>query len=224
MGACSSVSKDEPSITDNPSNRRLSQASIAYSNSNRRASQASVGDIQSNRRLSQASTRRRRSSVTFREPLESSKYENDRKPNAHPVCFSEPRVESMVALEDIDLHNSQDIVVAADNTSKTNITIGPSDVPLSLNDEVLMEPVVINSSVLPYSGYQLDDNGVVMKLPGKDVVAELHGNKIYDPLIGEMVYVLDQNAPVDGLERIPASEINGIQLVRNNQAAACVQL
>jgi len=235
MGACSSVAKDQATNTDNPSAsavhpsdaRRVSQASVAYSQSNGRVSQAGVVDIQS------TSGTRRRSSVSFRQPLVSSKWENGDQFNA-PVYVSEPLVDSMATYPDIS-NNPEEIIVTGDYAYNTNIMTEPTDVSLnhlqpafdanieSQTNVVKMEPVIVNSSALPYSGYQVDDNGVVMKSPGQTVVAELHGNKVYDPLIGEMVYVLDENAPVDGLERITATEINARPPVLCNEVAAYVE-
>jgi len=237
MGACSSEAKDQTTNTDNRSTRavrpsdarRLSQASVAYSQSNRRVSQSGVVDIQS-----ASGTKRRRSSVSFRQPLVTSKWENRDGFNA-PLYAAEPPVDSMVAYQDISVHNPEEIIVAGDNAFNTKIMAEPTDISLSnpqpafeANIEsqtniVQMEPVIVNSSALPYSGYQVDDNGVVMKSPDQAIVAELHGNKVYDPLIGEMVYVLDENAPVDGLERIPATEINARSPVLSNEVATYVE-
>jgi len=238
MGACSSVAKDQATGTEtsavHPSDsRRLSQASVAYSQSNRRVSQSGVVDIQS-----ASGTKRRRSSVSFRQPLVSSKWENGDGFNA-PVYAAEPLVDSMVAYQDISVHNPEELIPAGDNAFDTKILAEPTDVSLSrlqpefetiqpafeANTEsqsnvVQMEPVIVNSSALPYSGYQVDDNGVVVKSPDQTIVAELHGNKVYDPLIGEMVYVLDENAPVDMLERIPDTEINARIPVLSNEVTA----
>jgi len=240
MGAaCSSVEKDhatstETSIVRPSDSRRVSQASVAYSQSNRRVSQSTVGDIQST-----SAPRRRRSSVSFREPLVSTNRENGDQLNA-PIYGSEPLVDSMVAYQDISFYNPQEIVVAREDAYNTsNIMTGPSDVPMShaitqfqpafeasnasiekKSNVVQIEPVIVNSSALPFSGYQVDDNGVVMKCPGETVVAELHGKRVYDPQIGEMVYVLDENAPVDGLEIITAAEIDAIPSVLSNDVAA----
>jgi len=237
MGACSSEAKDQTTNTGNPSTsavrisdaRRHSQASVAYSQSNRKVSQSGVVDIQS-----ESGIKRRRSSVSFRQPLVTSKWENGDGFNA-PVYAAEPLVDSMVAYQDISGHNPGEIIVAGDNAFNTKIMAEPTDVSLShlqpafeaiepaleaniesQTNVVQMEPVIVNSSALPYSGYQVDDNGVVMKSPDQTIVAELHGNKVFDPLIGEMVYVLDENAPVDGLEIIPATEINARSPVLSN--------
>jgi len=237
MGACSSEAKDQPTITVNPSAsaarpsdaRRLSQASVAYSQSSRKVSQSGVVDIQS-----AYGTKRRRSSVSFRQPLVTSKWENGDGFNA-PVYAAEPLVDSMFAYQDISVHNPEEIIVAGDNAFNTKIMAKPTDVSLShvqpafepniesQTNVVQTEPVIVNSSALPYSGYQVDDNGVVMKSPDQTIIAELHGNKVYDPLIGEMVYVLDENAPVDGLEIIPATEINARSPVLSNKVAAYVE-
>jgi len=234
MGACSSVAKDQATNTDNPSTsavqpsdaRRVSQASVAYSHCNGRVSQSGVVDIQST-----TANRGRRSSVSFSQPLVSSKWENGDQFYA-PAYVSEPPVDSMVAYPDISLHNPEETIVVGANAYNTNIVTEPTDVSMShlqpafeaniesQTNVVQMEPVIVNSSALPYSGYQVDDNGIVMKSPDQTVVAELHGNKVYDPLIGEMVYVLDENAPVDGLEIITATEINARPPVLCNEAAA----
>jgi len=238
MGACSSVAKDqatrtETSVVHGSDSRRVSQASVAYSQSNR-VSQSGVGDIHST-----SANWRRRSSVSFRQPLVSTKWENGDQLNA-PIYGSEPIVDSTVAYQNVSFLNPQAIIVAGEDAYNTsNIMTGPADIPMShpitqvqpafettierKSDIVQMEPVIVNSSALPYSGYQIDDNGVVMKSPGETVVAELHGNKVYDPLIGEMVYVLDENAPVDGLERITATEINARPTVLSNDVAAYVE-
>ena len=62
-----------------------------------------------------------------------------------------------------------------------------------------------------------------MKSSGKTVVAELNGNTHYDPLIGEMVHVLDQNASVDGLARLTAKGINAKPSVLSNDVVAYVE-
>jgi len=242
MGACSSVAKDQATSTETsvvrPSDsRRVSQAGVAYSQSNRRVSQSGVGDIQS-----ASAPRRRRSSVSFREPLVSTKWENGDELNT-PIYGSEPLVDSMVAYQDVSFHNPREIIVAGEDAYDTsNVMTGPTDAPMShpitqlqpafevsnasierKSNVVQMEPVIVNSSALPYSGYEVDDNGFVMKSPGDTVVAELHGNKVYDPMIGEMVYVLDENAPVDGLERITATEIDARPSVLSNDVVAYVE-
>jgi len=241
MGACSSVAKDQATSTETsvgvvpPSDsRRVSQASVAYSQSNRRVSQSGVGDVQST-----SANYRRRSSVSFRQPLVSTKWENGDQLNA-PLYGSQPLVESTVAYQDVSFHNPQEIIVAEEDAYNTsNILSGPIDVPMShpitqvqpafetsvetKSNVVQMEPVIVDSSALPYSGYEVDDNGVVVKSPGETVVAELHGNKVYDPLIGEMVYVLDENAPVDGLEIITTTEINAGPSVLSNDVAGYVE-
>jgi len=241
MGACSSVAKDQATSTETsvgvvpPSDsRRVSQASVAYSQSNRRVSQSGVGDVQST-----SANYRRRSSVSFRQPLVSTKWENGDQLNA-PLYGSQPLVESTVAYQDVSFHNPQEIIVAEEDAYNTsNILTGPIDVPMShpitqvqpafeasvetKSNVVQMEPVIVDSSALPYSGFEVDDNGVVMKSPGETVVAELHGNKVYDPLIGEMVYVLDENAPVDGLERITATEIYARPSILSNDVAVYVE-
>jgi len=239
MGACSSVPKDQATRTETsvvrPSDsRRVSQASVAYSQSNRRVSQSGVGDIQST-----SATRRRRSSVSFRQPLVSTKWENGDQLNA-PIIGSEPLVDSMVAYQDVSFHNPHEINLKGEDVYNTvNIMTGPNDVPMNhpstqfqpasvagierTSNVVQMEPVIVNSGALPYNGYQIDDSRLVTKSPGETVVAEIHGDKVYDPLIGEMVCVLDENAPVDGLEIITATEINARPSVLSNDVAAYVE-
>jgi len=243
MGACSS--EDQATYTDNPSNRRLSHSSVVRPSDSRRVSEASVACTRSNRRFSQSglgdiqstsAIRPFRSSPSFLQPVVCRKWENEDQLKA-PDYGSEPLVDFMVAYQDINVYNPQEIIVAGDDTQNvSDIMTAPTDVPLShptaqiqpafepniksLSNVVQMEPVVVNSSVPPYSGYQGDDNGVLMNSSGETVDHELHGNQVYDPLIDKMVHVLDQNAPVDGLEGITATEINASTFVLSNDMAA----
>jgi len=248
MGTCSSVDNDQATNIENPSNRRLSYSSAVRPSDSRRVSQASVAYTQSNRRVSQSgsgdiqstyATMPRRSSVSFPKPLVCTNWENEDQLNA-PIYVSEPQVDSMVAYEDIIVHNPQEIIVAVDDAYNTsNIMTAPTDVPLrhpiaqiqpafeakieGPSNAVQMESVIVDSSALPWSGYQVDDNGVVIQSSGETVVDDLNGNKYYDPMIGEMVYVLDQNASVDGLERITVKEINTRPSVLHNDVVAYVE-
>merc|ERR1719193_926964 len=158
MGACSSVAKDQATNTDNPSPsvvvpndaRRIPQASVAYGQSNGRVSQSGVVDIQST-----MGNTRRRSSVSFAQPLVSSKWENGDQYNA-PVYLSEPPVDSMAAYPDISIQNPEEIIVSRDNAYNTNIITEHTDVSLShlqpafqasienQTNVVQMEPVIVN--------------------------------------------------------------------------------
>jgi len=254
MGPCSSTQNDKASIIDHPSNRRLSDAStIDHPSNSRRVSEASAGDDKSNRTHPQVSTTtRRRSSVSFREPVVSSTLEyqengsknigygvaiSDNKVNSEyradpreanlnaPVYRTEQPVDSIVTYQNRGFPISKEIIVDGDDFyNNSKILTEPGDVNISYPINQLeptldttvrsqkydfrSEPVIIQSSALPYSGYQMDDIGVVMNTSGESVVAELQGKRVYDPAIGEMVYVLDESAPVDGLERSRTTEIN----------------
>ena len=125
-----------------------------------RVSQSGFRDIQST-----SATMRRRSSVSYRKPLVSTNWENEDQLNA-PVFVSEPLVDSMVAYQDISVHNPHAIIVAVDDAYNiSNIMTAPKDVHLSHpiapiqpaleadvespSNVVQMEPVIVDSSALP---------------------------------------------------------------------------
>jgi len=241
MGPCASKANDQASIGDNHSNRRVS-------------------DYQARRKESIS----RRSSVSWREPVVSSRADYDKggsknigyeagitdynhvhlrervypKASNHDAAVfrSEPAVDPKVLQQATNFQDYPRASMGSDRvTYYSNLNI-PTDTgvvtrsnPINQQEpgkdsiygipsyEFQTEPVTIHQSDHRNSGYQLDGNAVLTETRGETLQNAPYGNPVYDPMIGGMVYVLDQSVPVDDLELITQGDMKARTSFVNNE-------